>query len=309
MFLKKLKEKISGIKDSIINKVLEKKEEIFKREIIIKDKHLEELDEYKLHLLEADVAYEISDKIIEDIRNELIGKSVKKDDLETFIKETIRNVLIKILPERFDLINHIKSSKKKPFVILFLGTNGSGKTLTLIKVAKILKENGISCVISASDTFRAAAIEQLENLAKSVGIRVIKHKYGSDPAAVAYDAIKHAEARNKDVVLIDTAGRMETDEDLLREMEKIARVTKSDFNILVIDSTIGNAAVDIAEMFSKYVRIDGVIVTKTDIDTKGGCILTISYILRKPIIYVTNGQCLECIEVFDKYKFVEKLLS
>ncbi len=309
MFLKKLKEKLSEIKDKIVGGILEKGGEIVKGEITIKEKHLEELEDYKLHLLEADVAYEVSERIIEDIKKELIGRRVKKDELENVIKDTVGKVLLKILPENFDLINYIKSTNKRPFIILFLGTNGSGKTLTLVKVAKKLKENGLSCVISASDTFRAAAIEQLENLARRINVRVIKHKYGADPAAVAYDAIRHAEARGKDVVLIDTAGRMETDEDLLREMEKIARVTKSDFNILVIDSTIGNSAVDIAEMFSKYVRIDGIIVTKTDIDTKGGCVVSISYILKKPIVFITNGQNLDDIELFDKKRFVERLLS
>ncbi len=309
MFLKGLRDKFSDLISKITDKVSEKKNEILKQEVVIKEKHLKILDDYKLLFLEADVAYEVSERILNDIKRSLLGKRVKRKDVEKVIKESIYNVLDNIIPNNFNLIDYIKSKEKKPFIILFLGINGSGKTLTLVKVANLLKKNNLSCVIAASDTFRAAAIEQLEKLASKINVRVIKHKYGADPAAVAFDAIKHAESRRKDVVLIDTAGRMETDEDLLREMEKIARVTKSDFNVLVIDSTTGNVAYDIVTMFSKYVRIDGVIVTKTDVDTKGGCILTISYLLKKPIIFITDGQELEDIKAFDKRKFLNELIS
>ncbi|MFH8108750.1 MAG: signal recognition particle-docking protein FtsY, partial [Candidatus Aenigmatarchaeota archaeon] len=197
---------------------------------------------------------------------------------------------------------------KKPFVILFLGFNGSGKTSSLAKLGKWLVDGGYTCVFAASDTFRAASIEQLEEHAKKLGIRVIKHKYGADPAAVAFDAIAHAKANGIDFVLIDTAGRAHTNKNLMEQMNKIVKVAKPDLKVLVVDSLTGNDAVIQARLFNE-VGIDAVIFTKVDVNEKGGAILSVTHELKKPILFLSHGQEYQEIEKYDANKFVNVLFS
>ena len=203
----------------------------------------------------------------------------------------------------------IRSKDEKPFVIVFVGFNGSGKTTTIAKLAHWLKKNGLSVVIAASDTFRAGAIEQLEEHAKRVGVRVIKHDYGADPAAVAYDAIQHAKARGIDVVLVDTAGRNELNRNLMDEMRKIVRVTKPDLVIFVGDALAGNAVVEQARQFNDAVRIDGVILTKLDADARGGAALSISHAIGAPILFVGVGQGYDDLKPFDEKWFVDRIFG
>ena len=205
------------------------------------------------------------------------------------------------------IIKRIEEKKEKPFVIGFFGVNGGGKTTTIAKLAYILKKIGLSSVISASDTFRAAAIQQLEEHASKIGIRIIKHDYGSDPAAVAFDAIKHAQSKSIDVVLIDTAGRLHSNVNLIDEMKKIVRVANPDLKIFVGESITGNDAVEQAKRFNESVGIDGIILTKADVDEKGGAIISVSYVTHKPIIYLGNGQNYDNLEKFDKYKLITNL--
>jgi fused signal recognition particle receptor len=239
----------------------------------------------------------------------LIGKFFI--DFEKEVKEEIKKALLKYLEKSssdFDIVEFCKKSEK-PVKILFLGPNGSGKTTTIAKIAKMLKENNLRCVFAASDTFRAAAIEQLEIHAKNLGIKVIKHEYGSDPASVAFDAVEHAKANSIDVVLIDTAGRQETNRNLIEEMKKISRVIKPNLKIFVVESIAGNSLIEQIREFKKNVGIDGIILTKLDCDEKGGAILGISKLTDIPIYYISYGQEYDKIEKYEPARFLERILS
>ena len=197
--------------------------------------------------------------------------------------------------------------EEKPFVIAFFGINGSGKTTTIAKIANLLKEKNISCVLAASDTFRAASIEQLQIHADKLGVKLIKHDYGSDPAAVSFDAIKHAKAKNIDVVLIDTAGRLHSNINLMDELKKIVKVSKPNLKLFVGESIAGNDCIEQAKTFNEAVGIDGIILAKADIDEKGGAAISVSYITKKPIIYLGTGQEYKDLKEFDPNLIVEGL--
>jgi fused signal recognition particle receptor len=319
----KLKKAIKSISERIEKKEVEKPKEgekpekIFKKikEKVVKaitEKELSEeeirpiLEELEADLIEADVAYEVAEKIKEDLKKNLVGKKIKRGKEKEVVVETLKQSLVEILsvPE-IDLIKMAES--KKPFVILFLGFNGSGKTSSLAKLGKFLIDSNHSCVFAAADTFRAASIEQLEEHGKNLGINVIKQKYGADPAAVAFDAIAHAKANNIDFVLIDTAGRAHTNKNLMEQMQKIIRVAKPDLKVLVLDSLTGNDAVLQARFFNE-VGIDAVVFTKVDVNEKGGAILSVTHELKKPILYLTTGQDYKNVENFNPEEFVENLL-
>ncbi|AHF79979.1 signal recognition particle-docking protein FtsY [Thermococcus paralvinellae] len=296
----KLKEKLS----SFVNKVAQTE---------IKEKDVEEaLWDLELELLEADVALEVVEELKEKIKQQLVGQKVKiGTDKKKIVEDAVRNAVLEVLtPERkINLLEMIKSKKEKPFVIVFVGFNGSGKTTTIAKLAHWLKKHGLSVVIAASDTFRAGAIEQVEEHARRVGVKVIKHRYGADPAAVAYDAIQHAKARGIDVVLIDTAGRNELNRNLMDEMKKIVRVTKPDLVIFVGDALAGNAIIEQARQFNEAVKIDGVILTKLDADARGGAALSISHAIGAPILFVGIGQGYNDLREFDENWMIEKIFG
>jgi len=206
------------------------------------------------------------------------------------VEKVLKNAITHVLKSNeLDFFDFIKS-KDKPIVIMFVGVNGSGKTLSIAKVATLLKKNGFSCVMAAGDTFRAGAIEQLSIHAEKVGVKIIKHGFGADPAAVAFDAIDHAKAKHKDIVLLDTAGRVQTNINLMDEMAKIKRVAKPDLIVFVGDALSGNDAVEQAKRFNEVVGIDGVILTKVDTDAKGGSALSVAYTIGKPLLFVGVGQ-------------------
>jgi len=266
----------------------------------------------EIELLEADVALETVEELKERIKEKLVGQKVKiGTNKKALVEEAVREAVLEVLtPEKkIDLLELIKSKEEKPFVIAFVGFNGSGKTTTIAKLAHWLKKNGLGVVIAASDTFRAGAIEQVEEHAKRVGVKVIKHSYGADPAAVAYDAIQHAKARGLDVVLIDTAGRNELNRNLMDEMKKIARVTKPDLVIFVGDSLAGNSVVEQAKQFNEAVKIDGVILTKLDADARGGAALSISHAIGAPILFVGVGQGYDDLKPFDEKWFVKSIFG
>ena len=192
---------------------------------------------------------------------------------------------------------------------MFVGVNGSGKTLAIAKIAYMLKKQGKSCVMAAGDTFRAGAIEQLEIHANNLDVKIIKHGPGADPAAVAYDAIEHAKAKHKDVVLLDTAGRMQTNINLMDEMAKIKRVAKPDMIIFVGDALAGNDAVEQAKRFNEIVGIDGVILTKVDTDAKGGSALSVAYTIGKPLFFIGIGQKYEDQIPFNPQWMLDKIFS
>ena len=260
----------------------------------------------EIALLESNIAVEVIDKIKQDLKDALVDESHAMFKTETIIHNTLKKSISELLDfENVDFKDLIK--EKKPYVIAFIGVNGSGKTTNLAKLAYKLKNDGFEVVIAACDTFRAAAIQQVEEHAKNVGVKLIKHDYGSDAAAVAFDAIEHAKSKGKDFVLIDTAGRNQANSNLMEELKKIIRVTKPDMKIFVGDSLTGNDAVEQAKEFNNAVGIDNIILSKVDADEKGGASVSISYVAKKPIIFIGNGQDYKDLENFNKDEFLEKL--
>ncbi|MCD6576119.1 MAG: signal recognition particle-docking protein FtsY [Nanoarchaeota archaeon] len=266
----------------------------------------------EISFLEANIAYEVIQLIKEELKKELVDNPIKRGKVEetilNTIKQTFEKILLEMNPE--EIIKKIEENKSKgePTKILFLGVNGVGKTTSLAKMCYWLQSKGYSVVISASDTFRAASIEQLEIHANKLGVKVIKHEYGADPAAVAYDAIEYAKAHKIDVVLIDSAGRQHSNTNLMDELAKIKRVAKPDFTIFVADALTGNDAVEQAKEFGK-IGFDAIILGKADVDQKGGAILSVSYVSGKPILFLGVGQDYKDLEPFDKEKLLDKLLK
>jgi fused signal recognition particle receptor len=272
------------------------------------------LEEFKLNLIENDVAVPVAYFIGDELERRLDGVQVKRlGDRKQVVMEKLREVLLEILTtkEEINLLERIeeKREKKEPYSILFVGINGTGKTTSIAKVARFLMDKGYSVVLSCSDTYRAGSIEQLEIHGQKLGVRTIKHKYGSDPSAVAYDSISHAEARGVNVVLIDTAGRIQTDRNLMSELSKIKRVVEPDLTIFVVDALIGNDAVMQAEEFHKSVGIDGTILTKVDADVKGGASLSVTHVTGKPIIFIGVGQEYTDLQAFDPEQFTKMILQ
>ncbi len=265
-------------------------------------------DDLELSLLESDASLDTSKFMVSDLRSKIIGKKIPNGKLNEFVNHTIRDVLTDVFAfstPSHSLFQLIENSHKTraPFVILFVGPNGAGKTTTIAKIAHLLKQRGVSCVISASDTFRAAAIQQAEHHGEKLGVKVIRHDYGSDPAAVAFDAVSHAKAHNINVVLIDTAGRQETNFNLVEEMKKIARVVKPDLKIFVGETLAGHSVIEQAKRFHEAVKLDGLVLTKLDCDAKGGNALSIAHDLKLPIYFVGLGQ-----EYRDLVEFTPQLL-
>ncbi|MFX1420067.1 MAG: signal recognition particle-docking protein FtsY [Promethearchaeota archaeon] len=283
----------------------------FMKKTLTEKKLDDAINELKLLLLSNDVAIdtadEICNKIIESFKGEQIGRLASTQKL---LFETLKKTITEILTpeEEIDLLAEIKK-KSSPYVIVFLGVNGTGKTTTMAKIAYFLKKNGFSVVAAAADTFRAAAIEQLSYHMDKVGIRVIKHEYKSDPASVAYDTIEHAKAKNIDVVLVDTAGRQVTDKNLMIEIQKICRVAQPDLILFVGDSLAGNDALFQAKEFKKHVGIDANILTKLDADAKGGAALSILFETKKPILWCGVGQGYNDLIEFDRELFVSNILE
>ncbi len=272
------------------------------------------LSEFKLSLVENDVAFPVAERICDEIEKRLDGVQVKRlEDRKKIVEENLREVLLEVMQtnNKIDLLKAVEEKRKKgePFVIVFVGINGTGKTTTIAKVARFLNNKGYSVVLACSDTYRAGSIEQLEEHAKRLGIRMIKHKYGADPAAVAYDAINHAKAHGINVVLIDTAGRIQTNRNLMNELAKIKRIVNPDLTILTVDSLTGNDAVMQAEEFHKNVSIDATILTKVDADVKGGSAISVTYVTKKPILFIGTGQTYEDLEEFNPEKFVNVILK
>jgi len=272
------------------------------------------LSEFKISLAENDVAYPVAEQICDKLEKRLNGVQVKRlEDRRKIVEKNLREVLLEIMltNNRTNLLEAVEEKRKKnePFVIVFVGINGTGKTTTIAKVGRFLNKKGYSVVLACSDTYRAGSIEQLEEHAKRLGIRIIKHKYGADPAAVAYDTISHAKAHGINVVLIDTAGRIQTNRNLMNELAKIKRIVNPDLTVLTVDSLTGNDAVMQAEEFHKSVGVDATILTKVDADVKGGSALSVTYVTQKPILFIGTGQKYEDLEEFDPEKFVQMILK
>jgi fused signal recognition particle receptor len=287
----------------------------------ISQKELSEKDldgslfDLQVALLESDVSQEVIDDLSLQIKNNLVGMTIQKNETaEQIIASTLKNNFLEILSKAgsVDLLGLVQEKKEKkggPFVIVFLGINGTGKTTTVAKVANLLKKNGFSVVIAAADTHRAGAIEQITTHAENLSIKIISQRYGADPSAVSRDALEYAKKHYIDIVLIDTAGRMQTAKNLMYEIGKIVKVIKPDLKIFVGDSLSGNDTINQAREFFSYTEFDGAILTKSDADAKGGAAISISYITSKPILYLGMGQGYDDLVLFNREKFVNTIFN
>jgi len=267
----------------------------------------------QLRLLEGDVSLEVAERICGELKERLVGaRAPRFGDRGELVRRGFREALLGVLGgSSFDLVEEVKRARGegRPYVVLFVGINGTGKTTTIAKVAHLLKSRGLSVVLASGDTYRAGAIEQLEEHGRRLGVKVVRHRYGSDAAAVAVDAVEHAKAQGVDAVLIDTAGRMQTNRNLMDELRKVKRVVQPDLTVMVLDSLIGNDATEQAKTFNEELGFDAAILTKVDADAKGGSSLSVSYTTGKPIIYLGVGQGYEDLQPFDAQWLVERLLG
>lgn len=298
----KLKSGVNGLVQKISQKELS-------------DKAIEQiLDDFLLILVENDVAYSVAKQICDNLHEKIKATQFRRfSDSAEPAKEVLREVLLDLLKgsgeESFYKVLNETREQHRPAIILFVGVNGTGKTSSIAKIAHLLLRKGFSVVVAAADTYRTGSIEQIEEHARRIGIKTIKHDYGADAAAVAFDAANYATAHGINVVLIDTAGRMQTNKNLLEEMKKIARVAKPNLTILVVDSLTGNDAVEQGKTFANAVNIDGVMLTKLDADTKGGSAISMAAIIGKPILFATVGQNYEDLVSFEPDQMVSRIIS
>ena len=280
----------------------------------LKEKDIEDiLFELEISLLESDVASEVIDSIKSDLKEKLIGSKVDKNEIENFVK----NSLIQNISSLFEAAGSIdikqnilaKKDSQEPYIILFVGINGTGKTTSLAKLAYLLQKSKISVVVAAADTFRAGAIEQLKEHINRLNLKLVAQNYGSDPAAVCRDAVLYAKSHKIDCVLIDTAGRMQTSKNLMDQISKINNVVKPDFKIFVGDSLAGNDTVNQAREFYKHIKFDASILTKSDADARGGAALSIVKVTSTPILYVGVGQEYEDLKEFNRDTFLETVFG
>ena len=324
----KLKEKLGGFKKILGVAIEEKGKEtpevhekigliqkikaaVIEREFIIDEKSLKDpMWELEMALLESDVALPVAEKIVDNVKNELVGSRRKiGSNTGKIVENSLRHAISKVISvDSFDFDAFIKSSAK-PVTIVFVGVNGTGKTTTIAKMAERFKEQGYSVVIAAADTFRAGAIEQIERHAESLGIKLIKHQEGADPAAIVYDAIQFAKAKHKDVVLADTAGRMHTNINLMDQLKKVCRVNNPNLIIFVDEAIAGNDAVERARLFNDAVPFNGTILTKQDADAKGGAAISIAYTTGKPILFLGVGQNYKDLVRFDPDWLLDRLFE
>ena len=298
--LDKVKNAVSNISKIAVEKQISEKE---------LDKVMENLT---IELLESEIPFDLVEQISENIKKQMIGKKfARSDEFKEIIKSeftsTIKEIFQKV--EDVDLIKLINSKESKPFKILIVGINGSGKTTTVAKIGHLLKENNISSVIVAGDTFRSGAIEQIKEHADRLELKLISQKYGSDPAAVARDGVEYSKTHNIDAVIIDTSGRVQTNSNLMQEVLKIKNVVNPDFTVFIGDSLAGNDLVSQTHEFFKFTEFNGSILTKTDADVKGGAILSILSETGKPIIYIGTGQEYKDLEKFNEERFLSGLFQ
>jgi fused signal recognition particle receptor len=270
--------------------------------------------ELQLVLIQNDVAVEVAEHICELTKKKMLGsRTGRLENLTKLFRSALHDSVIEVLTPEYplDLLEFAKKRRDEgdTTTILFVGVNGTGKTTTLAKLAHLYKKNGFSVVIAAGDTFRAGSIEQLEKHGEKLEIRVIKQDYGSDAAAVAYDAVAHAKARHIDVVLIDSAGRMQSNKNLIEEMKKMARVAEPDLKIFVGDALAGNDALSQAKKFNDAIGIDGAILTKVDADPSGGAALSVAFVTGRPVVYVGIGQGYEDLQRFNPEWLAQRLMS
>ena len=303
---------LEGVRKALTRLAGSIREKLETREVSEEDVR-EALEGVKYELIDANVAYDVVERLADELVRRASGTRMPRGrSIEDYVRELLASSLISLFSTgATDLAEAAasKCAKGYPYVVVFFGVNGVGKTTTIAKVAYLLKKRGISSVMVAADTFRAGAQEQLRRHAEAVGVPFVGSSYGADPASVAYDAIQFARSRGLCAVLIDTAGRMHVDKDLMDELRKVVRVSKPDMKVLVVDALTGNDAVEQARQFNEGVGIDGIIVTKVDADEKGGVLVSVSAVTGKPILYIGTGQKYEDLERLKPEEFVKGLLS
>ncbi len=286
----------------------------------IKTKELREedlepiLDELIIELVESDVAYDVAQEIANLLKQKLVGTRIPRmSSVKEYVIKALEDTLYEVLSRNWKSIDvFTEASKLRPgqvMVLTFFGVNGVGKTTTIAKFAYRFKKMGVTPVIAASDTFRAGAQEQLRQHAEKLSVPFIGGRYGADPASVAYDAVEYARSRGYRVVLVDTAGRMHTDHDLMEELRKVVRVVEPDYKVLIVDALTGNDAVEQARFFDEAVGVDFIVLTKVDADVKGGTAVSVAHAISKPILYVGTGQRYEDLEPFDPRTFARKIVE
>lgn len=287
---------------------------VFLKEVSVKEADITPfLEDLKLSLLQSDVNYDATEKILENIKVGLVGKKITSKQIDSQITSVLRESILKILKKTstIDLVSMAKEKKAtgEPFKILFIGPNGAGKTTTMAKLANLFIKSNLTVTLSASDTFRAAAVEQTVIHAERLGIGVIKGKYGADPASVAFDAIAHAKAHHINVVLIDSAGRQETNKSLMEEVKKIVRITKPDLKIFVGESITGNSLLGQVMEFNTAIGLDGIILTKLDCDAKGGNTLSILSETNVPVLFFGTGEGYDDILPYNPEYIIENMVA
>ena len=295
--LDKFKETVKDFSNNVKSKVAEKE--------IDEDTLNPLLEDLRLKLLQNNVSLEAAEEIEEELRDSLLGEEVRRGKAEEKVNKAVKEVLLDLLDDSYNFLEELENANKPP-VVFMMGFNGSGKTTTSAKITNMLQNNSEKVVLGAGDTFRAASIEQLQEHGQKLDTKVISHEYESDPAAVAYDAVEHAENHGK-VALIDTAGRSHADENLMNELEKMVRVNEPDISFLIVDALSGNDVLEQAEAYEGM--FDAIIVTKMDVDENGGAIISISQRSGKPVAYIGTGQEYNDIEEFNKEEFVQKILE
>jgi fused signal recognition particle receptor len=278
----------------------------------ISEKQIEDLlFELELSLIESDVEQDAALELVNQIKQRLVGKKVSAKNIDEYLKEQIKEILTEMMKtSKINVLEDAKEAKKngEVYKILILGPNGAGKTTTIAKLVKYFQKNKLSCILAAGDTFRAGAIDQIEIHAKNLKVRVIKHQYGADPAAIAFDAISAAKAGKIDVVLIDSAGRQETNKNLMEELKKLERVAKPNLKLFIGESYVGQGLLDQVDEFEKIIGIDGYILTKLDTDAKGGTAISLAYKTKKPIIFIGTGQGYDDFEEFSSEYILNRII-
>jgi len=267
-------------------------------------------DNLEEELILDNVSVDTTNLILKEIKEYCFKNSINSlDEVKKLIREKIKKIL------EYENHKKIDTDGKKPFIILVVGVNGAGKTSSIAKLAMMLQKEGKSILIAAADTYRAAAIEQIQFFGEKLNIEIVHHQRNSDPGAVVFDSIDRACARDIDIVIIDTAGRMQTSANLIDELKKIQRIINkkngrdSDEILLVVDSNTGQNAKSQAEIFNKALGITGIILTKADSTSRGGIVLTIKNDLNIPVRYITFGEKIDDISYFDPEKFVDLLIE
>ncbi|MDD3085841.1 MAG: signal recognition particle-docking protein FtsY [Candidatus ainarchaeum sp.] len=280
--------------------------------IEINAKQIEDLlFELELSLIEGDVDADAALEIVNQIKQRLVGKKVQAKNIDEYLNKEIKEIITEMMKtEKINVLLDVKQAKKnnEVYKILLLGPNGAGKTTTIAKLVNYFKKNDLSCIVAAGDTFRAGAIDQLEVHAQKLGVRIIKHQYGADPAAIAFDAISAAKAGKIDVVLIDSAGRQETNKNLMEELKKLQKVAQPNLKIFVGESYVGQGLLDQVEEFNNIIGIDGYILTKIDTDAKGGSAISLTYKTKKPIIFIGTGQEYNDFEEFSSEYILNRII-